>query len=84
MHAITLEQLDLVTGAGFDWNRMVDNGNRYGTAGGILGGGAGAAIGVWGAGVGALPGATVGGLVGGIGGWLGGAGYDAWQQVSGH
>jgi len=75
--------LDSVTG-GFDWGRMVDNGNRYGTAGGLVGAGVGAGVGAVAAGVGAVPGAGIGGAIGGAGGWIGGAGYDAYQQLRGH
>jgi hypothetical protein len=80
-------------GGGFDFGRMVDNGNRYGTAGALLGGGAGAGVGaaVGGiptAGIGALPGAAigagVGGAAGGALGWIGGAATDAWNQMRGH
>ena len=74
--------LDSVSG-GFDWGRMVDNGNRYGTAGGLVGAGVGAGVGSLAAGVGAVPGAGVGGAVGGVGGWVGGAAYDAYQQYKG-
>jgi hypothetical protein len=74
--------LDAVTG-GFDWGRMVDNGNRYGTAGGLVGAGVGAGVGSLAAGVGAVPGAGVGGAIGGVGGWVGGAAYDAYQQYKG-
>jgi hypothetical protein len=74
--------LDAVTG-GFDWGRMVDNGNRYGTAGGLLGAGIGAGVGSLAAGVGAVPGAGAGGAIGGVGGWVGGAAYDAYQQYKG-
>jgi hypothetical protein len=74
--------LDSVSG-GFDWGRMVDNGNRYGTAAGVLGAGVGAGAGALAAGVGAVPGAALGGTVGGVGGWVGGAGYDAYQQLHG-
>jgi hypothetical protein len=89
--SIDLDQLNAVTG-GFDFGRMVDNGNRYGTAGALVGGGVGAGVGaaVGGiptAGVGALPGAAigagVGGAVGGIGGFVGGAATDAWNQLRG-
>lgn len=75
--------LDSVTG-GFDWGRMVDNGNRYGTAAGLVGAGVGAGVGSLAAGVGAVPGAGIGGAAGGAGGWLAGAGYDAYQQLRGH
>lgn len=88
--SIDLDQLDNVTG-GFDFGRMVDNGNRYGTAGAVVGSGVGAGVGaVVGApagGVGALPGAAigagVGGAVGGTAGWVGGAATDAWNQLRG-
>ena len=87
---LDLDQLDAVTG-GFDFGRMVDNGNRYGTAGALVGGGVGAGVGAVvgapAAGVGALPGAAigagVGGAVGGAGGWIGGAATDAWNQLHG-
>jgi hypothetical protein len=91
MYTITLDstpqnidpaQLDSVTG-GFDLNRMVDNGNRYGAAGAIVGGGVGAGVGgvlgagvggAAGAGVGAIPGWAVGAATGaGVGGAAGGA-----------
>ena len=76
--------LDSVTG-GFDWGRMVDNGNRYGTAGGFGGAGIGAGVGaIAGGPVGAATGAGLGGAIGGAGGWIGGAGYDAYQQLRGH
>ena len=75
--------LDAVTG-GFDWNRMVDNGNRYGTAGAIGGAAVGAAAAaIPSLGIAAPAGAGVGGAVGGALGWLGGAGYDAVQQLRG-
>ena len=87
---IDTNSLDAVTG-GFDFNRMVDNGNRYGTAGAIGGAGvgavAGAVAGAPAAGVGALPGAAigagVGGAIGGAAGWVGGAATDAWNQFRG-
>jgi hypothetical protein len=88
--SIDFNQLDSVTG-GFDVGRMVDNGNRYGTAGAIGGGavgaGVGAVVGAPAAGVGALPGAAigagVGGAIGGAAGWVGGAAADAWSQLRG-
>ena len=88
--SIDFNSLDAVTG-GFDFGRMVDNGNRYGTAGALLGAGGGAAVGAVvgapAAGVGALPGAAigagVGGAAGGAVGWVGGAATDAWNQLRG-
>lgn len=88
--SIDLHSLDSVTG-GFDFGRMVDNGNRYGTAGALLGSGVGAGVGAVAgapaAGVGALPGAAigagVGGAAGGALGWVGGAATDAWNQLRG-
>jgi hypothetical protein len=106
MHAIPTDtftsidpsHLDSITG-GFDFNRMVDNGNRWGTAGALTGGGVGAvaggvAGGVAGAaagGVGAVPGAiggaaaggAIGGAAGGALGFVGGAATDAWNQLRG-
>ena len=88
----SIDDADLaaVTG-GFDFGRMVDNGNRYGGAGAALGAGVGGVVGgVAGAaagGVGALPGAAtgagVGGAIGGAAGWVGGAATDAWNQLRG-
>jgi len=88
--SIDLNQLDAITG-GFDFGRMVDNGNRYGTAGALLGAGGGAAVGAVvgapAAGVGAIPGAAIGAGVGGAAlgaaGWVGGAATDAWNQLRG-
>jgi hypothetical protein len=88
--SIDLSQLDAITG-GFDFGRMVDNGNRYGTAGAIggsaVGAGVGAVAGAPAGGVGALPGAAigagVGGAIGGAAGWVGGAATDAWNQFRG-
>jgi hypothetical protein len=81
----TIPSFDLNTVAGgFDWGRMVDNGNRYGTAGGFAGAGVGAAIGIPGGPPGMATGAGIGAAVGGAGGWVGGAGYDAYQQLRGH
>jgi hypothetical protein len=88
--SIDLDQLDAVNG-GFDLNRMVDNGNRYGAAGAAVGGAGGAVVGgVVGAaagGVGAIPGAATGAglgaaVVGGAG-WVGGAAVDAFNQFRG-
>jgi hypothetical protein len=60
----------------FDYNRAVDNGNRYGAAGIIAGGAAG-----WLAG---NPVTSAGGAVlGGALGWVGGAAYDANKQLEG-
>ena len=83
LQTIDSNQLADVLG-GFDWGRMVDNGNRYGTAGAFLGGGAGLAIGSPGGPPGMGLGAGIGAAVGGVGGWLGGAGYDAYQQLRGN
>jgi hypothetical protein len=96
--SIDPSHLDSITG-GFDVNRMVDNGNRWGTAGALTVGGAGAAVGgvvggVAGAaagGVGAIPGAIggaaagggIGAAAGGFGGFVGGAAADAYQQLRG-
>jgi hypothetical protein len=96
---INPEQLADVAG-GFDFGRMVDNGNRWGNTGALVGGGVGTvaggvAGGVAGAaagGVGAVPGAVGGAAAGagigaGIGGglgWLGGAATDAWNQLRGN
>jgi hypothetical protein len=88
--SIDLNQLDAITG-GFDFGRMTDNGNRYGTAGALVGAGVGAGVGAVAgapaAGVGALPGAAigagVGGAIGGAAGWVGGAATDAWNQLRG-
>ena len=88
--SIDLNDLNAVTG-GFDFGRMVDNGNRYGSAGALLGAGGGAAVGAVvgapAAGVGALPGAAIGAGVGGAAlgaaGWVGGAAADAWSQLRG-
>lgn len=87
---IDINQLDAVNG-GFDVNRMVDNGNRYGGAGALLGAGVGAGVGAVvgapAAGVGAIPGAAagagLGGAIGGVAGWVGGAATDAWNQLRG-
>jgi len=87
---LDISSLDAITG-GFDFGRMVDNGNRYGGAGAAVGGGVGAGVGAVvgapAAGVGALPGAAigagVGGAVGGAAGWIGGAATDAWNQLRG-
>lgn len=76
-------QLIDVNGA-FDWNRMVDNGNRYGAAGAALGGGAGVLIGTPGGPVGMATGGGIGAAAGGALGWVGGAAYDAWQQLRGN
>jgi hypothetical protein len=96
---ITSEQLADVAG-GFDFTRMVDNANRWGNSGALVGGGVGTvaggvAGGVTGAaagGVGAVPGAIGGAAAGagigaGIGGglgWLGGAVTDTWNQLRGN
>ncbi len=88
--SIDLNDLNAVTG-GFDFGRMVDNGNRYGSAGALLGAGGGAAVGAVvgapAAGVGALPGAAIGAGIGGAAlgaaGWVGGAAADAWSQLRG-
>lgn len=79
---INVAQLTDVNG-GFDFTRMVDNGNRYGAAGAALGGGVGTvaggvvggvAAGGVSAGVAALPGAAAGAATGaGIGAGVGGA-----------
>ena len=80
---IDLADLQNVAG-GFDWNRMVDNGNRYGTAGALGGAAVGAAAAaVPSLGIAAPAGAGVGGAIGGALGWAGGAGYDAIQQLRG-
>ncbi|HEY0251067.1 MAG TPA: hypothetical protein VGC41_06045 [Kofleriaceae bacterium] len=84
IQTIDLRDLDLVTGGAFDWNRMVDNGNRYGTAVGFAGAGIGAAVGIPGGPAGMATGAGVGAGIGGAVGWVGGAGYDAYQQIRGH
>jgi len=89
--AIDSDHLADVTG-GFDWNRMVDNANRWGDTGALVGAGAGAVAGgvagaVGGAGVGAIPGAEtgswIGAAAGGGAGWVGGAAYDAYKQWRG-
>jgi len=74
--------LDLVTG-GFDWNRMVDNGNRYAAAVGTAGGAIGGLAGIPGGPAGMATGAGIGFAAGGAVGWAGGAGYDAYQQLRG-
>lgn len=72
---IDLAQLGSVTG-GFDVNRMVDAGNRWGTAGALVGGGGGL--------IAAGPGgAAVGGAAGGALGFVGGMAADAYQQYKG-
>jgi len=72
---IDLAQLDSVTG-GFDINRMVDAGNRWGTAGALVGGGGGLLVG-------GPAGAAIGGAGGGALGFIGGAAADAYQQYKG-
>jgi hypothetical protein len=74
--------LDQVTG-GFDWNRMVDNGNRYGAALGTAGATVGTLAGIPGGPAGMATGAGIGFAAGGAAGWAGGAGYDAYQQLKG-
>lgn len=74
--------LDQVTG-GFDWNRMVDNGNRYAAAAGTVGATAGGLAGIPGGPAGMATGAGIGFAAGGAVGWAGGAGYDAYQQLKG-
>ena len=98
MQLVTLDptQLDIVCG-GFNWNQMIDNGNRWGQAGAIIGGGVGlvggAAIGgAFGSALGPLgtaagiatggaTGAGIGAALGGLGGFAGGAAYDAIKQT---
>jgi hypothetical protein len=74
--------LDAVAG-GFDWGRMADNGNRWGTAAGFTGAGVGALVGIPGGPPGMATTAGIGGAIGGAGGWAAGAGYDAYQQLKG-
>jgi len=75
--------LDLVTGGKFDWNRMVDNGNRYAAAVGTAGATVGGLAGIPGGPAGMATGAGIGFAAGGAIGWAGGAGYDAYQQLHG-
>jgi len=100
MYALDMTQLATVHGGGFDWNRMVDNGNRYAQVGAVAGGGvglvAGGAIGgafgsalgplgtAAGIATGAATGAGIGGALGALGGWVGGAAYDAVKQTGYH
>ncbi|MEO8549253.1 MAG: hypothetical protein ABI678_04750 [Kofleriaceae bacterium] len=75
--------LDLVTGGKLDWNRMVDNGNRYAAAVGTAGATVGGLAGIPGGPAGMATGAGIGFAAGGALGWAGGAGYDAYQQLHG-
>ena len=79
LDSLTIDQLACING-GIDWNRAIDNGVRWGSAGGF----AGAGIGVFcGAGLFSAEGAGVGGALGGAGGLIAGTGYDVYQQMHG-
>jgi hypothetical protein len=98
MQLVTLDpnQLDIVCG-GFNWNQMIDNGNRWGQAGAVAGGGVGLVAGgiiggtlgtagtplgtAAGAAVGAATGGGIGAILGGAAGFVGGAAYDAIKQT---
>jgi hypothetical protein len=80
---ITSEQLANVSG-GFDVNRMIDNANRWGNSGALVGGGVGTVAGGVADGVaGSAAGGVGAGLGGGIG-WLDGAISDTWNQLRGN
>lgn len=87
---LTSTQLDGVAG-GFSWNDAVDEGNRWGTAGALVGAGGGAVVGaIAGApagGVGAIPGAGIGAGLGGAAlgaaGFVGGFGASTYRQLRG-
>src|SRR5262245_24771275 len=68
----------------FDWNRAVDNGNRYATPGGIAGATVGAGVGALGLNPVTVGGGMAGGGLIGTGlGWAGGFLYDANEQMNG-
>ncbi|HEU0032222.1 MAG TPA: hypothetical protein VFQ53_16420 [Kofleriaceae bacterium] len=83
-HFQTLDTLELsIVNGGFDVNRMVDSGNRWGQAGAALGGGVGLLAGIPGGPPGMATTAGIGAAIGGAGGWIGGAAGDAINQVRG-
>jgi Bacteriocin class II with double-glycine leader peptide len=69
---LDLAVLDSVAG-GLSWTHAIDNGNRFGQAGAIIGG----AIGLLGGPVGA----GVGGVIGGAVGFTAGTSYDLGYQT---
>jgi hypothetical protein len=82
MQHIDIELLaTVIGGAATDWNKIVDNGNRWSVPGSIVGGTIGGlAAGLPTAGFGAPAGIGGGALLGSGVGWLGGAAYEAGKQ----